>query len=65
MAYCKNCLFYDERYDSFRQDYNDTAEDENEIAKTHYCLMYSDHIPHSIWQQGANCEFYDTKNSGD
>ena len=60
MAYCKTCLFYDKRYDEFRQNYDDVIEEGNTQEK-HYCVMYEDNIPNKIYYQGAKCPFYGEK----
>lgn len=60
MALCDSCLFFDERYDKFRQDYND-AVPIGEDLEQHFCPMYDDNIPNGIYYNNADCEFYQEK----
>lgn len=57
MALCDKCAFMNDRYDEFRQSYND-AVPVNESMVQHFCPMYDDHIPNEIYYGGGECEFF-------
>lgn len=50
-------MFMDNRYDQFRQDYNDAVATDSR-KEQHFCPMYDDHIPNGIYYGNDNCEFY-------
>lgn len=57
MALCNSCVFMNKKYDEFRQNYDDTiVEGENIIH--HFCPIYNDHIPNEIYYDNADCEYY-------
>lgn len=60
MALCSKCVFYDERYDGFRQDYND-AVPTTDSRLQHFCPMYDDNIPNGIYYDNEDCPFYQSK----
>ncbi len=47
----------DERYDKFRQDYNDAIV-EGDNVEEHFCIMYNDHIPNGIYYENEDCDYY-------
>lgn len=57
MALCNKCRFMDERYDKFRQDYNDVIV-EGDNVEEHFCIMYNDHIPNGIYYDNEDCDYY-------
>lgn len=52
-----------EKYDAFRQSFNDILVDGKSV-EYHYCDMYDDHIPREIYDGNAKCEFYEEQNKG-
>jgi hypothetical protein len=60
MALCDNCAFMDERYDTFRQNYNDAVPIDNTVEQ-HFCPMYDDHIPNGIYYGDSDCSFYNKR----
>ncbi len=57
MALCDTCSHYRKEYDDFRQTYDDVIV-LREKNKNHFCPMYDDNIPHTIWNDGGNCKSY-------
>lgn len=60
MALCDTCAFMDERYDEFRQAYNDSAPIADKQTP-HFCLMYDDSIPNGIYYEDGECKYYQPK----
>ena len=60
MALCKNCAFMNERYDQFRQEYNDAVPVDDKQTQ-YFCPMYDDHIPNDIYYENGKCQFYQSK----
>lgn len=58
MRLCDTCFFMRKEHDEFRQLYDDIIIEDADPRQKHYCPMYSDHIPHSIYYDGANCEYF-------
>ena len=57
MALCDTCQYMNNKYDEFRQAYNDAdVIDENKTE--HFCPMYDDHIPNGIYYDDEVCEHY-------
>lgn len=61
MALCSKCMYMDEKYDSFRQEYDDTIVVADTRTK-HFCIMYDDSIPMDIYYENAPCEWYEQNN---
>lgn len=60
MALCKRCAFMNERYDEFRQSYNDAVPTADKQVQ-HFCPMYDDNIPNEIYYGNGSCEFHQPK----
>ena len=57
-AQCSKCLFYDEKYDNFRQEYDDVIVVDNDQPPKHFCLLYESGIPSNIFYDGNACKFF-------
>lgn len=57
MALCDKCAFMDERYDEFRQSYNDAVPIGDKLLQ-HFCVMYDDHIPNAVYYENGKCPHY-------
>lgn len=49
-----------ERYDEFRQSYNDAVPTVDKQVQ-HFCPMYDDNIPNEIYYGNGSCEFHQPK----
>lgn len=58
MALCDSCEFYNGSYDKFHQNYDDVVEENADKRKKHYCPMYDDHIPFTIYYENGDCPYY-------
>ena len=63
MASCKNCKIYRKEYDEFRQEFDDEIVVNDTNPPNHYCAMYDDNIPPDIFYNGADCPYYEPKQS--
>ena len=55
---CDTCLNYNEGTDDFRQKFDDQIVIDGDGREQHFCPMYDDHIPHGIYHEGEDCEWY-------
>ena len=63
MALCDTCLLYSKQYDEFRQRYNDVIDGDKK--EKHFCTMYNDNIPHNIFYNNGECQYYNKKEPSD
>lgn len=61
MGYCKNCRIWNEKYDEFRNDFNDCIIVDDSSPAPHFCIMYDDNIPPEIYYDGGKCPYFNKK----
>ena len=55
MKQCKNCEFYDEKFDELEQ--SDVEIIGSEAKEVHFCPLFPDGIPNEIVQDERDCEY--------
>jgi hypothetical protein len=62
MGSCKKCVYYNFEHDEFRQSFVDAIKDNGNEEK-HFCSMYINHIPETIFAGETKCVYKDEKRS--
>lgn len=59
MALCETCAIWDDKYDEFIANYEDSTPDKDDQRVRHHCRMYDDFIPQKITYENGDCKFYE------
>lgn len=58
MALCDTCSIWDDKYDEFIANYEDSTPDSDDGRMKRHCRMYDDYIPKDITYENGDCPFY-------
>lgn len=61
MALCNKCINTDAEYETLRAEFDDVDMIGGDKREKHYCRMFNDTIPNSIYYDGEQCPWYERK----
>lgn len=55
---CDICMNYNKAFDEREQTLDDKTVVSGRELEQHYCPMYDGHIPHTIYYENGDCEWF-------